>query len=138
MSGTLHPTGGCSSDGANGRAMAGTGTADRPVAAASRRAGTAVAQQPGGAQRHRVDLADCSAMARSARAIPAVPDRPCQRRCQRGVREGTLERVLEALAPDLKERGQLDLSACCSDGTFIVAKQGAGAWERPSGAKGRS
>jgi hypothetical protein len=37
----------------------------------------------------------------------------------------------------LLERGQLDLSECFMDGTFVVAKQGAPAWERPSGVKVR-
>ena len=46
--------------------------------------------------------------------------------------------LLEALARDLKERGKLDLSECFIDGTFVVAKKGADAWERPSGAKVRS
>jgi hypothetical protein len=41
------------------------------------------------------------------------------------VRDGTLRRVLEALATDLRERGQLDLSECFIDGTFMVAKKGA-------------
>ncbi len=72
-----------------------------------------------------------------------LPDRypPCQtchRRYQRWVREGLFERILEALARDLKERGQLDLSECFIDGTFIVAKKGADAWVRPSGAKVRN
>src|SRR5690348_6383168 len=69
------------------------------------------------------------------------PYQTCHRRFQRWVRDGTFERVLEALARDLKERGKLDLSECFIDGTFIVAKKGADAWEgrdRPSGAKGRS
>jgi hypothetical protein len=54
------------------------------------------------------------------------------------VRDGTLERVLEALAHDLKERGGLDLSECFIDGTFVAAKKGGAAWERPSGARARS
>ena len=66
------------------------------------------------------------------------PYQTCHRRFQRWVREGLFERVLEALAQDLKERGQLDLSACFIDGTFVVAKKGADAWQRPSGAKVRS
>jgi transposase len=73
----------------------------------------------------------------------ALPDRyppyqTCHRRFQRWVRDGTLEHILEALARDLKERGRLDLSECFIDGTFIVAKKGAGVWERPSGARVRS
>jgi transposase len=51
------------------------------------------------------------------------PYQTCHRRFQRWVREGTLERVLEALARNLKERGGLDLSECCIDGTFVVAKK---------------
>jgi transposase len=66
------------------------------------------------------------------------PYQTCHRRYQRWVREGLFERVLEALATDLKDRGKLDLSECFIDGTFIVAKKGAAAWERPSGAKVRN
>ena len=69
------------------------------------------------------------------------PYQTCHRRFQRWVDEGTFERVLEALealATDLKERGKLDLSECFIDGAFVVAKKGAHAWERPSGAKGRN
>ena len=66
------------------------------------------------------------------------PYQTCHRRFQRWVRDGTLERVLEALARDLKGRGKLDLSECFIDGTFVVAKKGAAAWVRPSGAKVRS
>jgi hypothetical protein len=47
-----------------------------------------------------------------------------------------MERILQELAQDLKERGDLDLSECFIDGTFMVAKGGQG-WERPSGAKVR-
>ena len=54
------------------------------------------------------------------------------------MRDGTLERVLEALAQHLKERGGLDLSECFIDGTFVTAKKGGAAWERPSGAKVRN
>jgi len=66
------------------------------------------------------------------------PYQTCHRRDQRWVREGLFERILEALATDLKERGKLNLSECFIHGTFIVAKKGAGVWEKPSGAKGRS
>jgi hypothetical protein len=53
---------------------------------------------------------------------------------RRWVVDGTLERVLEALDCDLTECGKLALSDCFIDGTFVVAKNGADAWERPSGA----
>jgi hypothetical protein len=42
--------------------------------------------------------------------------------------DGTLHRVLETLAADLKERGDLDLSECFIDGTFVgKTKRGKGA-----------
>jgi transposase len=66
------------------------------------------------------------------------PLQTCHRRFQRWVRDGTLERVLEALAHDLKERGQLDLCECFIDGTFVAARNGGAAWDRPSGATARS
>ena len=66
------------------------------------------------------------------------PYQTCHRRFQQWVREGTLRKVLEALAEDLRVRGELDLSECFIDATFIVAKKGDSEWERPSGAKARS
>ena len=66
------------------------------------------------------------------------PYQTCHRRFQRWVQDGKYERILEALALDLKERGKLDLSECFIDGTFVVAKEGAHVWDRPSGAKVRS
>jgi transposase len=65
------------------------------------------------------------------------PYQTCHRRFERWVEEGILSRILEALAEDLKERGEIDLSECYIDGTFMVAKKGESAWERPSGAKVR-
>ncbi len=66
------------------------------------------------------------------------PYQTCHRRFQQWVREGTLRNVLEALAEDLRTRGELDLSECFIDATFIVAKKGDSEWETPSGAKVRS
>jgi transposase len=66
------------------------------------------------------------------------PYQTCHLRFQRWVEEGTLSRILEALAEDLKERGELDLSECFIDGTFVVAKKGGSVLERPSGARVRS
>lgn len=54
------------------------------------------------------------------------------------VRDGSLRRVLEALAEDLRARGDLDLSECFIDGTFIVAKKGGTELVRLSGAKARN
>ena len=48
----------------------------------------------------------------------------CHRRFQGWVRDGTLVRVLQALAEDVQERGGLDLSECCIDGTFLGANKG--------------
>lgn len=40
------------------------------------------------------------------------PNQTCHRRIQRLAPDRTLERILEALASDLNERGDLDLSEC--------------------------
>jgi transposase len=66
------------------------------------------------------------------------PYQTCHRRFQQWVRDGTLRSILEALAADLRERGELDLSECFIDATFVVAKKGDLEWERPSGARVRS
>ena len=65
------------------------------------------------------------------------PYQTCHRRFQRWVRDGTLRKILEALAEDLRKRGELDLSECFIDGMFVVAKKGGDKLERPSGAKVR-
>jgi transposase len=52
------------------------------------------------------------------------PYQTCHRRFQRWIEEGVLSRVLEVLAQDLEERGEIDLSECYIDGTFVVAKKG--------------
>ncbi|MDX1436506.1 MAG: IS5 family transposase [Anaerolineales bacterium] len=49
----------------------------------------------------------------------------CHRRYQEWVRAGVFEDILQALAQDLKERGDLDLTECFIDGTFVIAKKGA-------------
>ncbi len=66
------------------------------------------------------------------------PYQTCHRRYQGWVRSGALRDILEVLAEDLRERGQIDLSECFIDGTFIVAKKGGQPWVPPSGAKARS
>ncbi len=45
--------------------------------------------------------------------------------------------MLPTLADDGHQRGARDRSACVSDGTVAVAKQGATVWERPRGARVR-
>ena len=57
------------------------------------------------------------------------------RRFQNWVRSRVLEQVLLAVAQDLKDRGGLDLRECFIDGTFVPAKKGGAALERPSAAK---
>jgi len=66
------------------------------------------------------------------------PYQTCHRRFQRWAEDGVLDKILRTLAEELKDRGDLDLSECFVDGTFVGAKKGAGRWERPSGAKARS
>ncbi len=65
------------------------------------------------------------------------PYQTCHRRFQKWTEQGVLGAALEALAEDLEERGEIDLSECYIDGTFVAAKKGGSASERPSGAKVR-
>jgi len=65
------------------------------------------------------------------------PYQTCCRRYQEWVANGAFERILRSLLADLAERGELDLTECFIDGTFVIAKKGATGWERPSGAKVR-
>jgi transposase len=66
------------------------------------------------------------------------PYQTCHRRFQTWVKDGSLRRVLEALAQDLESRGEINLSECFIDGTFVVAKKGASELVRLSGAKARN
>ena len=66
------------------------------------------------------------------------PYQTCHRRYQAWVNSGALRDILEVLAEDLRERGQIDLSECYIDGTFIVAKKAGQPWVPPSGLKARS
>jgi transposase len=60
----------------------------------------------------------------------------CHRRFQLWVRSGTMARVFRALARDLEQRGQLDLTECFIDGTFAGAKKGAAGSALPSAGRG--
>ena len=62
----------------------------------------------------------------------------CHRRFQEWVRSSTFENILKALVRDVKERGNLDLTECFIDGSFVMAKKGVSGWEKPSGARVRS
>ncbi|WP_211365283.1 IS5 family transposase [Polyangium fumosum] len=64
------------------------------------------------------------------------PYQTCHRRFQQWSKDGTLERILYALAGDLRDRGQLDLSEAFIDGTFVSAKKGGPASGRPKRGKG--
>lgn len=66
------------------------------------------------------------------------PYQTCHRRFQEWARSGVLRQIVEALAEDLRSRGKLDLAECFIDATFVVAKKGALALARPSGARVRS
>jgi hypothetical protein len=48
---------------------------------------------------------------------------------QKWIEQGVLGTVLEALALDLKERGEIDLSECYMDGTFVAAKKEGVRWK---------
>lgn len=59
----------------------------------------------------------------------------CHRRFQEWASDGVLKDVLETLAQDLEARGELDLSECFVDGTFVTAKKGGRTSARLSGAR---
>jgi hypothetical protein len=63
------------------------------------------------------------------------PYQTCHRRFQEYSRNKTFHKVLLAIAVDLRDRGDLDLSESFIDGMFVPAKKGGGRWERPSAAK---
>jgi transposase len=62
----------------------------------------------------------------------------CHRRFQQWVTDGTLRKILEVLARDLEERGEIDLQECFIDGSFSGAKKGGLESAKPSVARGRS
>ena len=64
------------------------------------------------------------------------PYQTCHRRFQQWQRAGVMERLLEALAKDLEQRGQINLDECFVDGSFSAAKKGGPASARPSGGRG--
>jgi len=64
------------------------------------------------------------------------PHTTCHRRFQAWTGDGTILRVLKALARDLEERGEIDMSECFVDATFASAKKGALELVRQSAAKG--
>jgi transposase len=66
------------------------------------------------------------------------PYQTCHRRFQEWVKKGTFESILRKLVQDVKERGDLDLTECFIDGTFVMAKKGAQGWAKPSGARVQS
>jgi transposase len=66
------------------------------------------------------------------------PYQTCHRRFQEWVKAGAFEKILRKLVEDVKERGDLDLTECFIDGTFVMAKKGALGWEKPSGARVQS
>jgi transposase len=62
------------------------------------------------------------------------PDQTCHRRFKSWTRDGTFRRILEALAEDLRVRGEIDLNECNTSGTFVVAKKGGSELVKLSGA----
>ena len=61
------------------------------------------------------------------------PYQTCHRRFQKWIEEGVLGSVLEAPGEDLEERGEIDLSECYIDATFVVAKKGGVCWKDQAG-----
>ena len=83
-----------------------------------------VAEQSRGLKRHSVDLRSGARWQDLPERFP--PYQTCHRRFQQWVRAGVLRAILEALAEDLRTRGEVDLSECFIDATFIVAKKRTG------------
>lgn len=52
------------------------------------------------------------------------PKTTCHDRFQEWSHSGAFERMLQAVAQDMEERGQLSLEECFIDGTFVSAKKG--------------
>ena len=63
------------------------------------------------------------------------PYQTCHRRFQSWTKEDVMAAILEQLAQDLHEQGDIDLSECFIDGTFAAAKKGGLKSARPSAAK---
>ena len=61
------------------------------------------------------------------KALPSnyPPYQTCHRRMQEWVQERVFKKILRALAEDLRERGQFDLTETFVDGTHAGAKRGA-------------
>ena len=64
------------------------------------------------------------------------PSATCHRYFQAWVDAGVFLQILNTLAEDLHTRGQIDLSECFIDGTFVPAKKGMLVSARPNAAKG--
>lgn len=63
------------------------------------------------------------------------PKSTCHDRFQAWNQAGVLARALKALAEDLRKRGDLDLSECFVDATFVSAKKGGRVSEKQSAVK---
>lgn len=64
------------------------------------------------------------------------PKSTCHDRFQAWNRAGVVANVLKALADDLRQRGEIDLSECFVDATFVSAKKGASMWAKPNAVRG--
>jgi len=63
------------------------------------------------------------------------PYQTCHRWFQKWVDDGLMKKIIAALARDLYERGDIDITECFIDGTFVPSKKGALVLGRPSGAR---
>jgi transposase len=63
------------------------------------------------------------------------PKSTCHRRFQEWTKSGVFAKILMALARDLRERGNIDMSEGFIDGSFAPAKKGAMVWVKPKWAK---
>ena len=127
---------GAEEHGPHRRAVGDTGATNDDATSKRRWPGQALARSSRCPKRHPLDLAYRSTLEKD---LPEryPPYQTCHRRFQKWIEEGVLGNVLEALAEDLEERGEIDLSECYIDATFVAAKKGGRVLERPSGARVR-
>lgn len=64
------------------------------------------------------------------------PYQTCHRRFQQWRAAGVMDRLLQSLAQDLEQRGQINLEECFIDGSFSAAKKGALKSAKPSAVRG--
>lgn len=101
--------------------MSGYQAADSPSRHAARTTRSALARHPLSYERRALDSTLRREVSEPTEAVPAVPDLPLPILVV--VSDGTFQGVLKTLPEDLPTCGELGLSECFIDGTFITRKK---------------